>query len=914
MRADEVAQPPSAGSGQGEDPALEPDVALAARRILRQQLYDSGYSTEWSDRRDAHPEATRRARPPEPPLQFHPEFGPVAIDLEGAWWSDGRRFRVDDADACRDGRHERTRSLRVRHDRAPAEARPQPRDGRAIRRLQVALRRRGDASAPACVCFFLLDDSRLRFPVPSRLQCLAAVDTDQRAGRAREFRREQRLCRRQVRSQLLAAFQQHAERVGAAIASAYLSGRPRVRVVGTPSQLAELLDAECVQGATLDSPPGRAGHDDGEPGLGYLCAQTPGRYRPALDDVTCKQTTAVAPPFMDSLHAATGAFQYFHAGYDGATTGLAGWAYYQDDVFGGPENHLTLGMVDNDLLPVHPAFRLAAWGYFDPGETLRVKAFLGRGHFYKYGDVEKVTNAGGIRHGTRVAAIALGSVMDGQDSRVVSTVGREARSGLARRAAAFFAEGTVSEALDRIDDVGVTDISADLLDGLDVLSCSLNLNHSDEEAGPAGGRDTCATDDDGRGLDAESEAVVWAYLDKHVVTVKSAGNRYGHGPDCAGLGAARSEVGAPGASPAAIALGASASSTLTADRMQETQTLNASSSGHHTLDGRAYPSLVTPHWQCGCAAGEDVAHARYHNMGATSGAAPRAAGSLVLFKHWYLDAFGATHGNQPGRLVSQFLNFADGYAAGRNRGSTRVAAPSGGWGLGRLRLRLFENTTMSGDWHRGASGFTLSSGEAQEVDLGGGSPIPLDAQRLRITVWWLEVNTGQGEHKAEVMAWLADGSGEILAGSWRENDGECVLRWDYDCADREFSRPPVGEVHLTLVATSTPEEERYNRRTFRAFHVAWFWECGPDTTTIVCNDEAEPPRCPVVLPGDGEGVPAGAPRRPAPPPTAPSAAAGCACAPCAEGREVLLPEARERAHTRSERLLVAAGLSHGLGG
>ncbi|MBM4367490.1 MAG: S8/S53 family peptidase [Deltaproteobacteria bacterium] len=786
------------------------------------------------------------------PWALHPDFGPVGVDIEFGWWPDGQRFRLDDEDRCVDGVHTRRRTIYRRVSEPPAPPVADERDEGRLGKIICILEKIATAepAREVCLSIALCDDSRFEVAAPTPVQC-ARNHWGLAVGEELESARRGLRARRRAAGRLLAdRFTGEVESAGLRVIGVTLAGRPRVRVVGLARHAISLLQCSEVESASFDGD-AEASHQVDGVTTRYMCMGVPDRFVHHLDQEACDGGPPT--PFLDTLNAATGVYAYLDTGFNGANVrGIASWAYYWDVVIEGGYtadgsydvpaasqcHHLTIAVIDSGqgLDPNNLAFFTPAWAQ----EERRVRAWLGGEGFLRDDDVGRVPERTSGSHGTMVAGIALGSVMDGQDDRVDGNEAREARSGVARRAAAFFSEAHLSTTMDRVDEYDTVYVGTEGLDGLDVVSCSRSFNHSIVEATS---KYQCPTDDDARGLDAESEAVVWAFLDKHVVTVKSAGNTHGVVGGCDGWGAVESEVSTPGASPAAIAVGALSSGGRTAAQIQSTFQLwggqSSGSSGGRTGDGRAYPSLVVAHWQCGCPADYQDAHPRdpYGDMGATSGATPRVAGALLLFKHWYLEAHGSGYANQPGRLVAHGLNFADGFASNRIGTGPLTQVPSSGWGLGRFCLRLFvDDVGMTGDWFRGAASFTLGDGEYEKTQLAGGSGngIPTGAQRLRITVWWLETNTGEGEERAYVQAWISKDGGDIVGGTWRETDSDNVFRWEFDCSRVGFASPPSGELHLTVMAVTAPQEKRYYQRKFRAFHLAWFWETGADLSQIVC--------------------------------------------------------------------------------
>lgn len=572
------------------------------------------------------------------------------------------------------------------------------------------------------------------------------------------------------------------------------------------------------------------------------CTGLPNPFDPAVDAVSTYCGSGPVETWMDSVNTATGLSQYVEAGYTGGLVegGLASWA---DDWHAvgsglwemGPS--LAVGVADRDtnFMPLHPAFENGVTG------QSRVRYYFGAstgGLTTTMGEVPY----SGSSHGSSCAAVLMADVTHDQDPAV--TVEQEARSGAARGALGFWA-GSGSPGTDLLEH-----LSADDVDGLDVISHSASDNSGYVDGVGWGGDYDCPTWDEARGLDPESSAIVDAYLNDSVLTVKSAGNMHSTGStsnvesNCTTSTSAPYQISAPGASPAAVPVGALSSANRTPHDLQEVTALWDGSAQGKTADGRDYPLLVVSAFSCGPAATRWLPD-RYTNLGATSGAAPRVAGAIAMFKHWYLQHQGPAYANQPGRLLVNVLTMgADGYADNARgvSGARRMHPPHGGFGVGRLRMRLFEPAYVSGTAFRGSAAAALTSYDTEIISLGA---VPPDVRRLRITLWWLEVNTDESEDKALVAAMLYKGSDLLDQDATSSN---CVLRMQYECGDAFFGNPPSGDLELVLLSGNVPTEERYEGRNYRTIYVSWFWETGADIAKVRCVGDPAEADCKVAAP------------------------------------------------------------------
>ncbi len=453
-----------------------------------------------------------------------------------------------------------------------------------------------------------------------------------------------------------------------------------------------------------------------------------------------------------------------------------------------------------------------------------------------------------------------------RDPELTTDEDKGARSGVAREVTALAAIDDVQlwEMIDQIL-LGLDTGDADPPQGIDAISSSQQEPHG-EKLIVAGDSVHCASEYDARGLDVGSLRIVYAFSDGNVIITKAGGNDHHLMGDCD----TPVEVSPPGASPAAISSSALDTHGMTGAELQDVEELRDDSNRATTPDGRSYPLLAVLSQACGCAgtqASERGDANSYELHGQSSATAPRVAGAALIFKHWYLEQFGS-HGNDAGKLMVNLLQFGDGYTWDVAHG--RRYPPYPGWGLGRFRMRLYSDALNSSSSVWGTTSLAVWTDAFWLIDITNGSePLPSGIRHLRITAWWLEVNTGEGEEKADIRMTLVypDGAGgwtfdEVASGS------EHVLRLQYDRDDTFFSCPPSGEVSLCLWAGTVPREAR--SRYFaqgpvlssRTVHVAWFWETGDDPTDIACTSGSGPTstRCLGVAAGGVPGPP------PPPPP------------------------------------------------
>lgn len=318
-----------------------------------------------------------------------------------------------------------------------------------------------------------------------------------------------------------------------------------------------------------------------------------------------------------------------------------------------------------------------------------------------------------------------------------------------------------------------------------------------------------------------------------IIMTKSAGNR---GNDdlagCAAAGYSGTAVSAPGAAATIVSVGAMSNAQYSVQEIQAGTKLKSDSSGGLTGDGRIYPRLVAPNWACGApavlgASFKAIAAPEfetYVGLGETSGAQPVLAGAAAVVKHWYLRHHVDT-GNAAGLTTAMLLNLADGYSPGGT-------SPAEDWGLGRFRARLFDADSMSAPWGRDGWAFPLGGWDEYFVAVLPDSDIAVGIRRLRITLWWPELNTGVGETPASITAWLVDPlTNTTFAKTTSTGD---PIRFAWECGS---SATPLNVPGLLLyvLAEWIPAEVRQFERDYRTVYVASFWETGSDTTTVSCD-------------------------------------------------------------------------------
>ncbi len=721
---------------------------------------------------------------------------------------------------------------------------------------------------------------RDRDPLP-RLPTQAQVRSVEGSGHAlaelrRSRIRERRQLRRSWASSLIALVRGHGGTVEAHYARSVHGLRALIpaRLLPTLARHPDVTAIERIAAARADGPD-----------LTYLCTGQPSRADPSLPD-----TSSCSPPapgadvedhcvefWNDEWSAVINAWPYIDAHLDGAgvTGGLASWATLDEWAYSASgvaslerdAGHLSLLILDHGLEPDHPAFRSEVFGEYRVRYFVAEAGQKGWSFVYRPEEISAVppVPAGGTAHGTATAGAAMGSIVADQDSRVASNDAQQARSGRARRALAVFSDVSLLDTAERVgtgNRESAGDIGDGLLDyqgtalqdfdGVDIIQHAVSSN-AGKSYSPGEGQ-TCPTNNEARGVNTAAAQVTWLYGEDSIVYVKSAGNLHDIDSRSSCSAGQSYEVSDPAGSPAAISVGASGGKCvpMTAAAAQAATFLNTQSAGTRTPDGRTYPMLVAHNYGCGNAIvfTDSAGNYRkeYGKHTDTSAASPTVSGAAVLFKHWYLANHGPGSANQPGRIISNLLNMADGFAtAGWAFDDKVIDPPARAWGLGRFRMRFFDSGHMSSPWLRSTKTVTLTEdqmGDGIDLWTEDTGHVPGGARRLVVTLWWLEVNTGRDadtgveEEKADVQATITVSDGPDAGFlHYQSADGDNKIRFQYDCYDTtgRFGGVPRGDTRLFIWATSLPMARRYPATRTRTVYVSWYWECGPDLSLIDCG-------------------------------------------------------------------------------
>jgi hypothetical protein len=332
-------------------------------------------------------------------------------------------------------------------------------------------------------------------------------------------------------------------------------------------------------------------------------------------------------------------------------------------------------------------------------------------------------------HGTKVAGVAVGDLMDGQDPAYALTADQDDRTGFAPEASIVFIEESGVGATAAIEQA--VSLSVDVIN----LSMSFGSNLCDLGA-------------------VSNDAVDEAMLDG-IFFAKSASNNGTTGATC--------NVGNPGT--------ASGSFTVNAiDRaavpLQSGSVPAGSSSRGGDAIGRSVVAIAA-HTGPNDATAAEVG-STYGLFGATSGAAPVIAGSAAVLKDHLLSIFSSTLINEVGYQYATMLLMGDGQLE-----SGAIAGAQDGidelYGVGRLRMRMFTSAGMDAPWRFRLIGRTISDGElasnlyANPDAANVNQPLSSDVERLRTAIYWHEPNVEDATGQAEILFYICNELGNCYS-------------------------------------------------------------------------------------------------------------------------------------------------------
>lgn len=126
------------------------------------------------------------------------------------------------------------------------------------------------------------------------------------------------------------------------------------------------------------------------------------------------------------------------------------------------------------------------------------------------------------------------------------------------------------------------------------------------------------------------------------------------------------------------------------------------------------------------------------NFCCTSAATPAVAGSANLFRQWYVDRYGSL--TDPALLYTSMMLMGDRTVEG---GSQTTGDPDGLWGMGKLRMRLFNGVGMDNPYGYGVGTLCVPDHTWAIHDLGTVS-LPSGVDVVRVVSWWYDSRHDSG--------------------------------------------------------------------------------------------------------------------------------------------------------------------------
>jgi len=337
------------------------------------------------------------------------------------------------------------------------------------------------------------------------------------------------------------------------------------------------------------------------------------------------------------------------------------------------------------------------------------------------------------QHGNRTASAMLADLTEGQDPLVTDPTERLEYSGMTTK--------TVFSFLEKLDGPGYTGFMQRAMDlNVDIVNLSIGSsgNHCSAE----------------QNYHQDLKAINGAMLDG-IFVVECAGNS-GH-QDTNGDGVLDEQdctVWNPG--------GASGSFVVAAYDSDATANLNDApiweKNGDPTTgSSRGYDDYTRPIIKIAAPGGRELVNQTpawpYYNDtyahkggSSTSKATPVAAGAAADLKDHLLSSLPNPHGDQVGLLFAHMLLMGDGKIESGTQVAQTPIDPV--WGVGRLRMRMFNSAGMDWPWRRRWAYWTHEHGELFKVALNPdindvNQEVPEDAEWFRAALWFHEPNMSE---------------------------------------------------------------------------------------------------------------------------------------------------------------------------
>jgi hypothetical protein len=514
-------------------------------------------------------------------------------------------------------------------------------------------------------------------------------------------------------------------------------------------------------------------------------------------------------------------------------------ALFLDDGFQGYTDHTNFGRIQMAILEggggpnsSHNGFRNSLDGWF----RISAKRHCGCPTcFFPLPPCIDVTSWATVsEHATAVSTLALGDVMDGQDSAITTFSDRRIRSGYGQETMALFyhvaaVNGYFPAAVD------------------DIISFPSRVRIANMSGTTYNGQTspTCV------GNDPPSLAANELFRDG-TFFVKSAGNM-GHpdtnftlcGPDTTGAGDCR--VTPPGSAIGAFTVGAySDLSGTDPDGTVEVRTgdiWECSSRGGTGSQGdnRTIVDIAVPGTRTLVFSNSGQSYSPLPNVGGagagvgTSFAAPVVAGAAAQFIDWYKDQV-SNSVDDPAVVFTWLLAMGDRQSLA---GSLKTSRFDNVWGAGRLRLRKLSADGMDTPWQFQRGDVCLGNGESLSINLQSGNAMPDDVDIIKAVAWWYDV-----KHEAFTPTPIDDFDLAIQRNCGSGFSSVRTSNSGFDNKEMVFFSPPDTCTYRVRITTSGVTGTNGNCAAGKTrVYWAWFLEDSD-------RDDSDGPAAAAVLPED----------------------------------------------------------------
>lgn len=317
-------------------------------------------------------------------------------------------------------------------------------------------------------------------------------------------------------------------------------------------------------------------------------------------------------------------------------------------------------------------------------------------------------------HGTTVAGIILGDLLDDQDPAMTSTAAQKRRSGYAGEARLHYY---------RAQNTGSMRLALDHIASVSPLPRFVNLSiHAANDDNDCLGES--AINQDANDL-----------FELGILPIVAAGNsNHTSTSNC--------NVGSPGSAIGSFTVAAHGNDWINEDEQDvRAGALNTfSSRGGTSTEGKNRSIIDTSAYGCRSKFFDENKTYGISACG-TSYAAPTVTAAAVDFSDWYKTYNGSLYINLPGVMFASLLLQGD-----RQLGtsSTMLAGYNNLWGAGRLKMRKGDPAGMDSPYLWKVGQVCVEDGEEVVIPINSGTTLPNDVDDLKAVIYWYDPQHAQG--------------------------------------------------------------------------------------------------------------------------------------------------------------------------